>query len=43
MPRERHAHDLGRTFGDHVAALVAPEALDRKVGGEADAGGQLCR
>ena len=36
MARQRHAHDLGRAFGDHVAALVAPQALDRQVGGQPD-------
>jgi hypothetical protein len=30
MPGERHAHDLGCAFRDHVAALVAPEAFDRQ-------------
>src|ERR1041385_2924967 len=37
VPRERHLEDLDRTLGDHHAALVAPELLDRQVGGEPDA------
>src|SRR5262249_8293109 len=37
VPRERHLEDLDRTLGDHHAALVAPEFLDRQVGGEPDA------
>src|SRR5690348_17131167 len=37
MPRERHLEDLDRTLGDHHAALVAPEFLDRQLGGEPDA------
>src|SRR5215472_15973301 len=32
VPRERHLQDLDRAFGDHHAALVAPEFLDRQVG-----------
>src|SRR5215475_7181391 len=37
VPRERHLEDLDRSFGDHHAALVAPELLDRQVGGKPDA------
>src|SRR5690348_8849693 len=37
VPRERHLEDLDRTLGDHHAALVAPEFLDRQVGGKTDA------
>src|SRR6266571_3592902 len=37
VPRERHLEDLDRSLGDHHAALVAPEFLDRQVGGEPDA------
>src|SRR5262249_11983145 len=37
VPRERHLEDLDRALGDHHAALVAPEFLDRQVGGEPDA------
>src|SRR5271168_2766107 len=37
VARQRHAHDFGRAFGDHVAALVAPQPLDRQIGGQADA------
>src|SRR5262249_34667785 len=32
--RERHAQHLHRAFGDHHAALVAEEALDRQLLGE---------
>src|SRR4051812_4323436 len=32
-----HLHHLGRPLGDAEAALLAPEFLDRQIGGERDA------
>jgi hypothetical protein len=37
MPGDHHLHDLAGAFGDAVAALLAPQLLDRKIGGEPDA------
>src|SRR5687767_2792089 len=32
VARERHLENFDRPFGDHHAALVAPECFDRKIG-----------
>src|SRR5258708_23513087 len=37
VAREGHLQDLDRPFGDHHAALVPPEFLDRQIGREAHA------
>src|SRR5712672_468256 len=37
VPRQGHLQNLDRALGDHHAALVAPEFLDRQISREPDA------
>jgi hypothetical protein len=37
MTRERHAHDLGCPFRDHVTSLISPQPLHRQIRRKTDA------